>query len=97
MIVTSVKVNLAKKEGTVMAFVSVCFDDQFVVHDLRVLKTRSGLVVSMPNKKIGDSFKDSAHPITTSFREYLSSEVMKAYIEEASKAPEASQADSSES
>lgn len=81
--ITSIRINNSKKDGVVKAFASVCFDDAFVVHDIRVLQTKSGLVVAMPSNKINDKYVDAAHPVTTEFRSYLSSEVLKAYMEKA--------------
>ncbi len=65
--------------GKVKAYASVTFDDEFVVHNIKVLDGRNGLYVAMPSRKVGDEFKDVAHPITQQFREKLQSAVIDAY------------------
>jgi len=62
------------------AFASVTLDDQFVVHDLRVVDGNNGLFVAMPSKKLpsGD-YRDVAHPITSAMRQLMQERVLAAY------------------
>ena len=85
--ITKIVVKLAQKDTPVKAFVSVCFDDELVVHDLRVLETVKGLTVAMPAKMVKEDYKDTVHPANVNFRSYLISEVLKAYIAKVNAAP----------
>ena len=56
------------------AIVSITLDDQFVVHDVRVIEGNNGLFVAMPSKRTPDGeFKDIAHPINSETREIIQS------------------------
>ena len=69
------------------AFASIIFDDCFVIHDLRIIKTPNRMFVAMPSKKInsgnrvGDSYKDIAHPIKQEMRSLIEETVLKKYKE----------------
>jgi stage V sporulation protein G len=58
---------------------SVTFDDCFVVHGIRVLEVNGKTFVTMPQTKRKEEFKDICHPITTKFRNYIATEVLKVY------------------
>ncbi len=78
--VTDVRVRRVAAEGRMRAFASVTLDDQFVVHDLRVVDGNNGLFVAMPSKKLpsGD-YRDVAHPITSAMRQLMQERVLAAY------------------
>jgi len=62
------------------AIVSVTFDDQFVVHDIKVIEGQSGFFIAMPSRKTPDGeFKDIAHPINMGTRRQMQESVLKAY------------------
>jgi len=62
------------------AVVSVTFDDQFVVHDIKVVEGNNGYFVAMPSRKGADGeFRDVAHPITTETRNMLQTMILEAY------------------
>lgn len=62
------------------AIVSVTFDDQFVVHDIKVIEGQSGFFIAMPSRKTPDGeFKDIAHPINMGTRREMQERVLKAY------------------
>lgn len=65
-----------------LAFASVVFNDEFVVHNLRLVRANSGIIVAMPNEEYRGSFRDIAHPITNSCRERIRENVIEAYNEE---------------
>ena len=68
------------------AIVSITIDDQFVVHDVRVIEGNNGLFVAMPSKRTPDGeFKDIAHPINTETRELIQTAVLTAYSVELEK------------
>ncbi|HYF79965.1 MAG TPA: septation regulator SpoVG [Symbiobacteriaceae bacterium] len=67
-------------EQKLKALVSVVFDEQFVVHDLRVVEGVNGPFVAMPRRKNAEGeYKDVAHPITAAAREMVQKAVLEAY------------------
>lgn len=88
--ITDVRLRKIETEGKLRAYVSITFDDSFVVHDLRVIDGTKGMFVAMPSKRLpnGDH-KDIAHPINTEIREKIQNAVLDVYnreLEEASQA-----------
>ena len=80
--ITDVRVRKIASTGKLRAYVSITFDDEFVVHDIRNIEGDKGLFVAMPSKHmIEGGFKDIAHPINQSARENLQSAVLKAYYD----------------
>lgn len=80
--VTEIRVFLAE-EDRLKAYVTVTFDNCFVVRDLKIINGNTGLFVAMPSKKKKDgSYKDIAHPINSDFRTYLERLVLDKYQDE---------------
>ncbi len=80
--VTEVRVFLAE-EDRLKAYVTVTFDNCFVVRDLKIINGNTGLFVAMPSKKKKDgSYKDIAHPINSDFRSYLEKLILDKYQDE---------------
>jgi stage V sporulation protein G len=80
--VTDVKIRKINQEGRMKAVMSVTFDHAFVVHDVKVVESNSGLIVAMPSKRTSDGiFRDVAHPISQESRNLLHDAVMRAYME----------------
>ncbi len=83
--ITEVKINLMPGQDPLKAFASIIFDNCFVVHDLRVIKTSDKTFVAMPSKKIksgnrvGESYKDIAHPIKPEMRKLIEKAVLDQY------------------
>ena len=70
--ITDVRIRKVNVEGKMKAVVSVTFDNEFVVHDIKVIEGQEGLFIAMPSRKTPDGeFKDIAHPINSSTRERL--------------------------
>lgn len=64
----------------VKAVASITIDDEFVVHDLRVVDGDKGLFVAMPSRKLpSGEFRDVAHPISTETREKVQEAVLVEY------------------
>ena len=62
--ITDVRVRKVAKEGKMKAVVSVTIDDEFVVHDIKVIEGEKGLFIAMPSRKASDGeYRDIAHPI----------------------------------
>ena len=80
MTITDVRIRKIASEGKMKAIVSVTFDNEFVVHDIKVIEGQNGLFIAMPSRKTPDGeFKDIAHPINTDTREKIQSSILKAY------------------
>lgn len=78
--ITDIKIKKVENSGKLKAYVSVTFDDSFVVHNLKVIDGQSGKFVAMPSKKTSKGeFKDIAHPINSEFRALLQSAILEAY------------------
>jgi stage V sporulation protein G len=78
--ITDVRVRKIANEGKMKAIVSVTFDNEFVVHDIKVIDGQNGLFIAMPSRKTPDGdFKDIAHPINTETREMIQSAILAEY------------------
>ena len=80
MTITDVRVRKIASEGKMKAIVSVTFDNEFVVHDIKIIEGQNGLFIAMPSRKTPyGEFKDIAHPINTETRERIQSAILEAY------------------
>lgn len=80
--ITNITIRKINSEGKMKAIVSVTFDNDFVVHDIKVIEGTNGFFIAMPSRKTLDGeFKDIVHPINSEFREFLSNAVMDKYRE----------------
>lgn len=78
--ITDVRVRKITKEGKMKAVVSITLDDEFVVHDIKVIEGEKGLFIAMPSKKATDGeYRDIAHPINSSTRENLQRVILESY------------------
>ncbi|MCL4321421.1 MAG: septation regulator SpoVG [Deltaproteobacteria bacterium] len=67
-------------EEKLKAYVTITFDNCFVVRDLKIINGKEGLFVAMPSKKRKDgTFKDTAHPLNNETRDMIESVVLSAY------------------
>lgn len=83
--ITDVRVRNVAKEGKMRAVVSITIDNEFVVHDIKVIEGDKGLFIAMPSRKAADGeYRDIAHPINTETREKLQSLILEAYEKNAS-------------
>ena len=80
--VTDVRVRKLTKEGKMRAIVSVPFDIEFVVHDIKIIEGEKGLFIAMPSKKSTDGeYRDIAHPINSETRDKLQQTILEKYEE----------------
>jgi stage V sporulation protein G len=80
--VTDVRVRKIKSEGKMKAVASVTFDDEFVVHDIKVIEGQSGMFIAMPSRKTPDGeYRDIAHPINSETRTKLQTLILEKYDE----------------
>ena len=78
--ITDVRVRKVTKEGKLKAIVSMTLDDEFVVHDIKVIEGEKGLFIAMPSKKSADGeYRDVAHPILAETREKVQKVILEKY------------------
>ncbi|MCM1496052.1 MAG: septation regulator SpoVG [Bacteroides sp.] len=78
--ITDVRVRKVTKEGKMKAVVSITIDDEFVVHDIKVIEGEKGLFIAMPSRKAVDGeYRDIAHPINSSTRDRIQNLILDAY------------------
>ena len=78
--ITDVRVRKVTKEGKMKAVVSITLDNEFVVHDLKVIEGEKGLFIAMPSRKAADGeYRDIAHPINSETRERIQSIILEKY------------------
>ncbi len=78
--ITDVRVRKVTKEGKMKAVVSITLDNEFVVHDIKVIEGEKGLFIAMPSRKAADGeYRDIAHPINSETRERIQSIILQKY------------------
>lgn len=78
--ITDVRVRKVTKEGKMKAIVSITLDDEFVIHDIKVIDGDKGLFIAMPSKKSLDGeYRDIAHPINSGTRDRIQKQILEAY------------------
>ena len=78
--VTDVRIRKVSAEGKMKAIVSVTFDDEFVVHDIKIIEGQNGLFIAMPSRKMGEGdFRDIAHPINSDTRTKIQQAIFSEY------------------
>ena len=81
--ITDIKVRKLFDEGPMKAIISVTFDGQLAVHDIKVINARDKFFIVMPSRKNPDNtYRDIIHPINSEFRQLLESSVIDAYFAE---------------
>ena len=78
--VTDIRIKKVYDEGKMKAVASVTFDNEFVVHDIKVIDGQNGLFIAMPSKRMNDGvFRDVAHPLTSETRTKIKDAILAAY------------------
>lgn len=79
--ITSVSIRKIEKENSRMkGIASVLLDDEFAVHDIRIIEGDKGLFIAMPSRKTAaGGYRDTAHPITQEVRSMFEREILDAY------------------
>lgn len=78
--ITDVRVRKVAKEGKMRAVVSITIDNEFVIHDIKVIEGEKGLFIAMPSRKANDGeYRDIAHPINSATRERIQSLILEKY------------------
>ena len=91
--ITDVRVRKVAKEGKMKAVVSITLEDEFVVHDIKVIEGEKGLFIAMPRRKASDGeYRDIAHPINSETRERIQTIILEQYEKAAAETVEAVEA-----
>ena len=84
--ITDVRVRKVAKEGKLKAVVSITMDEEFVIHDIKVIEGEKGLFIAMPStKSLDGEYRDIAHPINSGTRERIQNIILSKYEEAMSK------------
>ena len=91
--ITDVRVRKVAKDGKMKAVDSITLDDEFVVHDIKVIEGEKGLFIAMPSRKASDGeYRDIAHPINSETRERIQTIILEQYEKAAAESAEAEEA-----
>ncbi len=78
--ITDIRIRKVSADGKLKAYVTVTFDDSFVVHNVKIIEGENGVFIAMPSRKTkSGEYKDVAHPINTSFRTKLQERILDEY------------------
>ncbi|AEE96207.1 septation regulator SpoVG [Mahella australiensis] len=78
--ITDIRLRKIDSDSKMKAVASVTFDDEFVVHDIKVIEGQNGLFIAMPSRKLSDGeFRDIAHPINSQAREVIQAAIIEKY------------------
>ena len=78
--ITDVRIRKISDDGKMRAVASITLDDEFVVHDIKIIYGQNGLFIAMPSKKMSDgAFRDVAHPICSEVRKQIKEQIFQAY------------------
>ena len=79
---TDVRIRKVEKEGKMKAVVSITIDEEFVVHDIKIIEGEKGLFIAMPSRKAADGeYRDIAHPINSNTRDRIQKLILEKYQE----------------
>lgn len=82
--ITDVRVRKITKEGKMRAVVSITIDNEFVIHDIKVIEGDKGLFIAMPSRKSSDGeYRDIAHPINSETRDAIQNLIISRYEQSA--------------
>lgn len=78
--ITDVRVRKIEKEGSLKAIASITIDNEFAIHDIKIIEGSNGLFIAMPSRKTSDGeYRDIAHPVSHSARERVQNAILEAY------------------
>ncbi len=78
--ITDVRIRKVTKESKMKAVVSITLDNEFVVHDIKVIEGEKGLFIAMPSRKAADGeYRDIAHPINSETRDRIQKMILERY------------------
>ena len=91
--ITDIRLRKVGDESKLRAVASITFDDEFVVHDIKIIEGQNGMFIAMPSKKSADGeYRDIAHPINSDMRGVLQTQILEAYDKASLEVPEGEEA-----
>lgn len=86
--ITDIRIRKVDADSKMKAVVSVTFDDEFVVHDIKIIEGQNGLFIAMPSRKMGEGdFRDIAHPLKSETRNRIRDAILEEYAKLSEDAP----------
>ena len=81
--ITDIRIRKTERDGKLKAVASITIDEEFVVHDIKIIDGEKGMFIAMPSRKTTDGeYKDIAHPIKSSTREEMQRLILDKYRSE---------------
>lgn len=78
--ITDIRIRKVEKDGKMRAVVSITIDEEFVVHDIKIIEGEKGLFIAMPSRKAADGeYRDIAHPINSETRDRIQKMIIEKY------------------
>ena len=78
--ITDIRIKKVSTGGKLKAYVTVTFDDCFVVHNLKIISGKAGTFIAMPSRKTKTGeYKDIAHPINSGFRDSMQGKIIREF------------------
>lgn len=78
--ITDIRIRNVEKAGKMKAVASITIDDEFVIHDIKIIEGDKGMFIAMPSRKAADGeYKDIAHPIKSETREEMQRRILESY------------------
>ena len=78
--ITDIRIRRVSADGKLKAYVTVTFDECFVVHNVKIIEGKNGAFIAMPSRKTKTGeYKDVAHPINSGFRSELQDKILESY------------------
>ncbi len=92
--ITDIRIRRVTADGKLRAYVTVTFDNCFVVHNVKVIEGKNGAFIAMPSRKTKTGeYKDVAHPINSEFRGRLQDKILEEYKKTEQEAPDPTEQD----
>ena len=80
--ITDIRIRMLDGSGSMKAYATITIDDEFVIHDIKVIEGEKGLFIAMPSRMSSDGeYRDIAHPINSQTRANLQSLILQKYAE----------------
>ncbi len=81
--ITDIRIRKTERDGKLKAVASITIDEEFVVHDIKIIDGDKGMFIAMPSRKTTDGeYKDIAHPIKSATREEMQRLILDKYRSE---------------
>jgi len=78
--ITDIRIRKVVGDGKLKAYVTLTFDNSFVVHNVKIIQGTNGIFIAMPSRRTKNGeYKDIVHPITTAFRTQLQERILSEY------------------